>query len=296
MEDLKSLYLRIENPMDNKIKWNKLLNIYSASYDYEDFYSRVTKKDKKDTALMFDNEDKKTFCLIMWSIWKNKILSFSEDNLRELVEKKEFDYDIYDVISKVRNLESIKTYSDLQQVLTDVNINKYFSLLFDDYNHQVVAFSDFDIKSNLSYNTILTIKIDAIKLYKLLKIYINECIKRELPYYIKYNEQGNRVFVSFYTTIENFKKNEEILKVIKKENYTYFHSNYDLLSGNIDDAISLRNKDIFNSYQYVKERSLIFFKSFDSVTYEYVVTHYNTLVSYKDGRMNIIEYLDTYLM
>lgn len=296
MEDLKSLYLRIENPMDNKIKWNKLLNIYSASFDFEDFYSRVTKKDKKDTALMFDNEDKKTFCLIMWSIWKNKVLSFSEDNLRELVENKKFDYDIYDVISKVRNLESIKTYSDLQQVLTDANINKYFSELFDDYNHQVFVFSDFDTRSNLSYNTIFTINIDAIKLYKILKIYINECIKREMPYYIKFNEYGNRVLVNFYTTIENFKKTEEILKIIKKENYMYFHSNYDLLSGNLDDAISLRNKDIFNTYQYVKERSLIFFKSFDSVTYEYVVTHYNTLVSYKDGRMNIIEYLATYVM
>lgn len=296
MDDLKALYLRIENPMDNKIKWNKLLNIYSASYDYEDFYSKVTKKDKKDSSLMFDNEDKKTFCLVMWSIWKNKILNYSEDELREFVEKKEFDYDIYDVISKVRNLESIKTYSDLQQVLTDPNINKYFSELFDDFNHKVVVVSDFNIKKDISYNTILTIKIDAIKLYKILKIYINECIQRELPYYIKYKENGKEVYINFYSTIDNFKKNEEILKILKKENYMYFHSNYDILSGNLDDAISLRNKDVFNTYQYLRERSLIFFKSFDSVTYEYVSNHLNILVSYKDGRMNIVEYLATYVM
>lgn len=296
MEDLKELYLRIENPMDNKIKWNKLLNIYSASLDYEDFYSRVTKKDKKDNALLFDNEDKKTFCLIMWSIWKNKVLNFFEDELRELVEKKEFDYDIYDVIGKVRNLESVKSYSDLQQILTDPNINKYFSELFDDFNHKVLVFSDFDIKSNLSFNTVFSIKIDAIKLYKILKIYINECLQREMPYYIKYKEAGKEVFVNFYSTIEDFKRNEEILKIIKKENYMYFHSNYDILSGNLDDAIALRNKDIFNTYQYARERSLIFFKSFDSVTYEYVTNHLNILVSYKDGRMNITEYLATYVM
>lgn len=296
MEDLKSLYLRIENPMDNKIKWNKLLNIYSASYDYEDFYARVTKKDKKDNSLLFDNEDKKTFCLVMWSIWKNKILSISEDELRELVENKEFDYDIYDVISKIRNLESIKTYSDLQQVLTDPIINRYFSELFDDFNHKVVVYSNFKIKKDLEYNTILSIKIDAIKLYKILKIYINECISRELPYYIKFSEYGKKIIVNFYSTIYNFKKNEEILKILKKENYMYFHSNYDILSGNLDDAIALRNKDVFNTYQYVRERSLIFFKSFDSVTYEYIINHLNTLVSYKDGRMNIIEYLSSYVM
>ena len=296
MEDLKTLYLRIENPMDNKIKWNKLLNIYSASFNYEDFYSRVIKKDKKDNSLLYDSEDKKTFCLIMWSIWKKKILSFSEEELRELVEKKEFDYDIYDVISKIRNLESIKTYSDLQQVLTDPSINRYFSDLFDDFNHKVIIFSDFTVRSELSFNTVFSIKIDAIKLYKILKIYINECISREMPYYIKYNELGKEVIISFYSTIENFKKNEEILKILKKENYMYFHSNYDILSGNLDDAIALRNKDIFNNYQYLRERSLIFFKSFDSVTYEYVVNHLNILVSYKDGRMNIIDYISTYVM
>ena len=70
MDDLKALYFRIENPIDNKIKWNKLLNIYSMSFNYEDFYSRVTKKSKETTSVYYDIEDKKTFCLMMWSIWK----------------------------------------------------------------------------------------------------------------------------------------------------------------------------------------------------------------------------------
>ncbi len=296
MDDLRALYLRIENPMDNKIKWNKLLNIYSISTCYEDFYSRVTKKHKKDSALLYDVEDKKTFCLVMWSMWKTKILSFTEDQLRELVENKKFEYDIYDVVSKVRNLESIKTYSDLQQVLKDPEINKYYSELFDDYNHKVVIYSDFNIKRDLSFNTVMSIKIDAIKLYKILKIYINSCIEREIPYYIKCEEFGKELIVNFYCTIDNFRKNEEILKIIKKENYMYFHSHYDILSGNIDEVISLRNKDVFNTYQYLRERSLIVFKSFDSVTYDYIVNHLNILVSYKEGRMNIIEYLSTYVM
>ena len=296
MEDLKALYLRIENPMDNKIKWNKLLNIYSTSSSYEDFYSRVAKKNKKDSALLYDVEDKKTFCLVMWSLWKSKILSFSEDKLRSFVENKEFDYDIYDVIGKVRNLESIKSYSDLLQILKDPDINKYFSELFDDYNHKVVIFSDFNIKNALSFNTVMSIKIDAIRLYKILKIYINDCIQREMPYYIKFEEFGKEIIVNFYSRIDDFKRNEEILKTIKKENYMYFHSHYDILSGNIDEVISLRNKDIFNTYQYLRERSLIVFKSFDSVTYEYIVNHLNILVSYKEGRMNIIEYLSTYVM
>ena len=295
MDDLKALYLRIENPMDNKIKWNKLLNIYSTSSSYEDFYSRVTKKNKKDSVLLYDVEDKKTFCLVMWSMWKSKILSFSEDDLRNLVEEKKFDYDIYDVISKVRNLESIKTYSDLQQVLKEPDINKYFSELFDDYNHKIVVYSDFNIKRDVSFNTVMSIKIDAIRLYKILKLYINDCIQREMPYYIKCDEFGKEVIVNFYCTIDNFRRNEEILKIIKKENYMYFHSHYDILSGNIDDVISLRNKDVFNTYQYLRERSLICFKSFDSVTYDYVINHLNILVSYKEGRMNIIEYIATYV-
>ena len=37
MDELRALYLKIENPIDNKIKWGKMLNIYSTSYDYEEF-------------------------------------------------------------------------------------------------------------------------------------------------------------------------------------------------------------------------------------------------------------------
>jgi len=295
MEDLRTLYLRIENPIDSKIKWNKILNIYSTSYDYEDFYSNITKKNKKNNSLLFDVEDKKTFSLVMWSTWKNKILSFSEEELRDLIENKKFEYDIYDVVGKVRNLESIRTYSDLEHILKDPIINKYFSMLFDDYNHKVAIYSSFDIKQDYSYNTVLTIKIDAIKLYKLLKTYVNDCMKHEIPYYIKFDEHGKEVEVNFYVTIDNFKTNEEILKILKKENYTYFHSNNDLLSGSIDDMISIRNKDVYNDYKYTKERSLIFFKSLDSVTYDYIINHLNILVSYKDGRMNIVEYLSSYV-
>ena len=61
---------------------------------------------------------------------------------------------------------------------------------------------------------------------------------------------------------------EDSMDNIKKENYTFFYDNYDLLSGNINESISLKNKDYFNTYQYLRERSMIYFKSLDSVTYE----------------------------
>ena len=296
MDELKALYFRIENPMDNKIKWSKLLNIYSASYNYEDFYSRVTKKHKRDTSIQYDIEDKKTFCLAMWSIWKRKLLSIPEEHLRELIENKEFDYDIYDVITRIRDMESIKTYTTLQQTLTDSLINRYFSELFDDFNHKVVIYSNFSIKKDINFNTVLTIKVDASKLYKILKIYVNECISQEIPYYIRFTELGKKIVINIYSTIDNFKKNESILNIMKKENYMYFYDNYDLLSGNINESITLKNMDYFNNYQYIRERSLIFFKSIDSVTYEYVLNHLNILVSYKDGKMNITDYLATFIM
>ncbi len=296
MDDLKALYFRIENPIDNKIKWNKLLNIYSMSFNYEDFYSRVTRKSKETSSVYYDIEDKKTFCLMMWSIWKKKMLSIPEDKIRELIDSKELSFDIYDVIKKLRDLDSVKSYTSLQQILTNPDINMYFSELFDDFNHKVVIYSDFNIKKDNSYNTVLSIKVDASRLYKILKVYINECISQEMPYYVKYDEFGKEIVIKVYTTINNFKKNESILSIIKKENYMYMHSNYELLSGNINESIAIRNKDYFNTYQYQRERSLIFFKSIDSVIYEYILNHLNTLVSYKDGRMNIIDYLSTYVM
>ena len=296
MDELRALYFRIENPMDNKIKWNKLLNIYSTSYDYEDFYSRVTKGNKASSSIQYDVEDKKTFCLVMWSLWKKKLLSISEENLRNYIDNKDFDFDVYDVVKMIRDMESVKSYTSLQQVLTNPNINRYYSDLFDDFNHKVIIYSDFDIKKDPLYNTVLSVKVDASRLYKILKVYINQCFALEMPYYIKYSEFGKKITINIYSTIENFKKNETILSIIKKENYTFFYDNYDLLSGNINESIALKNMDYFNLYKYTRDRSLIFFKSIDSVVYEYLMNHINTLVSYKDGRMNIIDYLSTFVM
>lgn len=296
MDELRALYMRIENPIDNKIKWNKMLNIYSTSYNYEEFYSGCIKKHKQSDAIKYDSEDKKTFCLIMWSIWKNKVLSISEEELRERIETKKFDYDIYEVISKIKNLDSVKTYTVLQQVLTNSDINRYFSSLFDDFGHKVNIYSDFDIKKDASYNIVFSIKLKPEHLYRALKSYVNECIKREMPYYIKYNEFGDKIIVNIYSNIDNFKNNEIILNLLKKENYSYFYENYDILAGNINEIITVKNRDNFNLYQYTRERSLILYKSFDSITYEYLMNHLNTLVSYKGGRMNIVDYLSTYIM
>lgn len=295
MDELKNLYFRIENPMDNRVKWSKLLNIYSTSLDYEDFYSQVTKSETEEENILYDVEDKKTFCLVMWSIWKRKLLSIPEEKIRQMLEDKEFDYDIYDVITNIKNLESVKTYSELEQVLTDESINRYFSDFFDDYNHKVVIYSDLGLGRDLAYNTVLSIRVDATRLYKLLKIYVNECISQELPYYIKFNENGEKVVVNIYTTIENFKKNESILSIMKKENYLFFYEDNELLSGNINELIAIKNKDYYNSYQYARERSLIFFKSVDSVIYEYLMKHLNTLVSYKEGRMNVVDYISSFV-
>lgn len=295
MDDLKTLYFRIENPIDNKVKWNKLLNTYSTSYDYEDFASRVIKKEDSD-ELYYDNDDKKSFSLMMWSIWKNKVLSISDEELRLRIENKELGYDIYEVITTLKSLESVKNYEALQEVLKTPEINKYYTELFDNYNNKVSIYSDFNIKKDNYFNTVLSVRVDATKLYSILKEYVHECVGYDIPYYIKFNECGQKIIVNFYTTVEYFKNNESILSVLRKENNSYFHDTKDLLAGNLSDFITLRNKDYYNPYQYTKERSLILFKSFESVTYEYVLNHFSILVSYKDGRMTISDYISTFVM
>ena len=97
MDDLKALYFHIENPINNKTKWNEILNIYSSSLNYDDFYSKIVNK-INDNNICYDEEDKKNFYLIIWSIWKQKLLSFTEDNLKALIDKKEFDSSVYDVV------------------------------------------------------------------------------------------------------------------------------------------------------------------------------------------------------
>lgn len=297
MDDLKALYFRIENPIDNKNKWNKLLNIYSASSNFNDFYSKITEKEV-DNRICYDEDDKKNFYLIMWSIWKQKLLSLSETELRSYIDDKEFESNIYEVVKTVRELDSIKSFIALRNVLADPDINRYFSGLYDEFNHDIIICSEFGMRRDPSYNTVFVITVGAVNLYRLLKNFVNECNNIQLPYYIKYKEEGENIEISIYSSVENIKKVESLLAILKKENYTFFKKNKNshLLSGNVDDWISIRNKDYYNPYDYMMNRSSIFFRSIDGVIYEYILNHLNILVSYKGGRMNLIEYLSVYVM
>ena len=89
MDDLKVLYFNIENPIDNKLKWQKILNTYSISSNFKDFYSKITDREH-DSKICYDEDGKKNFYLMMWSIWKKKILSIKESQLGELVASKDF--------------------------------------------------------------------------------------------------------------------------------------------------------------------------------------------------------------
>ena len=127
--------------------------------------------------------------------------------------------------------------------------------------------------------------------------YISKCIKNNIPYYFKYSEYTDDIIVSIYSTIDNLCLNVKIIEDIKKDYSLYFYdNNNDPLIGSINESITIRNKDYYNSYQYNKERSLIIFKSLDSVIYEYILNHLDIKISYKDKKLNILDYLATSIM
>lgn len=297
MEDIKALYSRIENPIDNRVKWNKLLNIYSTSDNYEDFFNNIVKKENDDNVY-YDREDKNNFVLMIWSNFKQKLLSYSLDNLKNEIENRNFESDIYDAIKDVSELESIKSYDNLLKTLSNRTILKYYARMFLNVDKNVVVFSDVNVNKKINFNSLLTVIVDASNLFKVLRGYINQCINNEIDYYIKYEETGKSITLNIYSSIENLKKNESILNVLKKENYTYFEDNCEnsLLSGNINEWISIKNSNNFELHDYLDKRGRIIFRSFDGVIYNYVYNHLNTLVSYKGGRMNLIDYLSTYIM
>lgn len=295
MDDLKKLYFRIENPINNRTKWNNLIKIYSTSFNYENFYSQVSNNNTKE-ILNINNEDKESFYLYMWSKWTNRLLSLKDDEIHDFIEKKEFEYDIYDVINRISTLDKIDSYLGLLEMLTSPHINRYFSYFLDDFNHKILLYSDFSIKNDPKYNTVLSINIDSMNLYKILKLYIDKCDELDLPYYVKYNEYGERITIEIYSTINKTAQNYKIIDEIIKDNNLSFYSNFDILAGNIGYSITIKNKDYYTSYQYAKERSLILFKSFDSVIYEYILNHLDLKISYKDQKLDIIDYISTNVM
>jgi hypothetical protein len=96
MSQLNNFYDKIENPIDNKTKWNKILSIYSSSFDFNDFYSKMTETNKS-TNPYYIKDDKEKFLLIMWSKWKKNLQSLSEEKLYNYISNGTFNNNIYDV-------------------------------------------------------------------------------------------------------------------------------------------------------------------------------------------------------
>lgn len=291
MNSSKEFYLEIENPIDNKDKWNKVLNIYSTSLDYDDFYDKIVGV-KNYLKTEYNEDDKAKFLLMMWSLWKKKVLFLNDDSISSLIEKKECDLTIYDVIENVKNKDSIRSLDDLKDALKDNKISKSFAKMYKEDDSDITIYSNIDLTMKKNFDIVLSVKVSSVSLYKFLLSYVNKCLNNELEFLIKFNEGEKNISIDIYSTLLNARKNITILNTLKKENYTFFEENTNLLLvGNYNNWIAIRSKTNLNYEQYLKRRSQILFKSFDSVIYNYVLNHLNILVSYKDGRMNLVEYI-----
>ena len=214
MDEIKNLYFRIENPIDNKEKWSKILNKYSSSDNYEEFLDSLLKK-KKDDSVYYDEEVRNNFFLTMWSFFKRLILSYTEDELNKMIEEKIFESNVFDAISNIRDLPSVKNIDTLMTILNNKDINEYFSMLFRFDNGNVFISSSFLNSRNSENNVLVSFTIDSSKLYTIVKTYIMKAIEREIPYLVTFNEYGKRSVVKVYSSTQNIKTNEDIISIIK---------------------------------------------------------------------------------
>ena len=291
MDDLKGLYNRIENPINNQFKWNKILNIYSNSLDYNDFYNNITTKNKSDNCYYY-KDDKEKFLLIIWSLFKKLCISFDEEMINEKVENKQFETDFLDLVDLLNNTPSVKDYNELEKILNNDLVKKYFSKIYQENENNIVLTSSFDIARDYNYNIVFTMTVGSENLYGILSDYINKSQESELPINIKFNECGKYICINVYATINNVKKIENLISVIQKENYSFtFDNYYNLLSGDLGSTLTIKNRNYYNENDYYNSRCMILFKSFDSVIFNYVVNHINTMVTYKGGRMNLVDYI-----
>ena len=293
MDELKEFYDRIENPIDNKSKWNNLLNLYCSSYDFNDFYQKVTYVNKSITPY-YMSDDKDHFNLLMFNLFKEKLLSLDEDTIKHNISKGVFNFQIYDLITYMISVNEITEYTKLRDVFNNELFKAYYSKFFYDVDGNVVLASGFDVINDYSYNTVFTITVGGVNLYKYIYDLVSSFLENDMSFYIKFSEFGKYINVNIFTSLDKIKKLVKILNTTKKENYSFHYDNiYNLLSGDIDESLSIRNRSFFNQNDYNNSRCLLLFKSLDSVIYNYVVNHLNVLVSYKDGRMNLLDYISS---
>lgn len=299
------LYNKITDPLSDVELIKKLIYLYTNTSSIEDFYIQLINTTKKDyNPKSYKQEEQDFFYSALFNSWKRMILNLTSPQIMSLIKQK-YDYCFLDLIDFLATVPDVKTKKEVMNVFNQKHnkpelqtaINKYKLAPFginDSFLHVISYYTNPMQNKPIKTEHRLYLNAESIDIYTIADYFIKKCIKRNLPYYFKFDEYINRDdnFVIFSST-ENLMHYIEILQEMKYEmpNVVSRLKSPTLLSGKINEYIGYgaepNKSDINNSFNFI--RTICIMSAIDISTKNWVLNNRNLPINHNN---NIIAFQD----
>lgn len=296
----KEFYDSIINPLEDDNIIKLLIKIYA---ERKNIYSSLVKQNSymKQYKGLYDQRLRDSLYEKLFNIWKINVLSLTHDDIKQLIENNEVKKDFYQLQSYLKTLPNIKTEQEFINLLASKNslISKYGWQTFGQNSGFVHINSKYlnRKQESIKVRHRLYLNTECVYTEFIVSLFIDECMNRNLPFYLKYDEYASRDdTIVIYSDTKNLCDYVEILRKLQKIYPNIFSKFYKppILTGLIDGYIGYGSEpDLlpdgsFTSFNLVRSEAIS--KGILKALNEWVYINQNEIVIY-DKQMLLKDYV-----
>lgn len=259
--NLINLYDEVRSPLENAGLLKTMFATYLKTSNFEEFYTKlmctVEVKNFRMENESFGIEASKKFSVILFKLWRYNILNTPIDKIpfRKYNNDDKRYLELRDSLQCMDEIEFID-YTTRVKRDSDLDIFNWFR-----WDNDWTYISSYDINLSqileIDKEHILYINVNsASDLYKILKKFIEQCIRFNLPYNFKYSNDINKdSTIVIYSDTKNLTNYVNILKGICNDSELRLTlSRPKILSGTIDSYIGYESKVYSKDEDFTIER------------------------------------------
>lgn len=302
MDYFKNMYDYISNPMDDESLIRNLIATFAEGKDIYDYLTRAHINDKKYKNGKHYIAVKDAFYAKLFKIWKDNVLSLTDNQIEWLIQHSSIKRDYYQLKQYLKTLPDIKTYNEFLALISDNElIEKYGWQALGTYSgwrHVSSRYLKARKEAGFKVEHRLYLNTESIHTEIITSAFVDKCIERNIPFYFKYDEFGNRDdTIVIYSNTENLPQYISILREIKKENTEIFEQIHQppILTGKIDGWIGYGSEPAKlpngknTSFNKIREEAIE--KAITKCRNKWIFDHKKKLFNYKNKKITLQEYL-----
>lgn len=304
---IEDILRKVENPLTDDTVREILRRYCDTEYllpDTEqlDFYKKIVRYNKNNLeSSRINEEDKKKFISIMFSFWKNTILSLTAEEIKQLQLSGKYDDDIYQLKSYLENMPKDLTLEQIDKIGNNSIANKYGWISQNDEYIRINSSKILGNKNSMSYpQHRLYLNVALQDVYIMAALFTYKCQQYNIPYIFKFTKKQEREdsFI-IYSTHEYFNSYLKILAEIKKERKDIIErcKKPPLLVGKIDDVIGYGSEPLENKISKESKKSYnilrcrIIEEAIKDTTNKWILENLNKIIEYNGKKISLEDYI-----